>query len=55
MRGNNRQKIFSDRKDKDYFLFKLKEYSNENKVAIGSYCLMANHFHLLLCSKSQNK
>ncbi|MBN2120771.1 MAG: transposase [Candidatus Omnitrophica bacterium] len=51
-RGNNRQKIFSDKKDKDYFLANLKQYAQENKVAIGAYCLMTNHFHLLLYPES---
>jgi len=47
-RGNNRQEIFPDKKDKDYFLFKLSEYAHKNDIAIGSYCLMSNHFHLLV-------
>ena len=46
-RGNNRQNIFFEHEDFDYFLKKLKQFSLENGVQIGSYCLMTNHIHLL--------
>ena len=47
-RGNNRQDIFFDKADRLYFLSKLKEISQEEKVLIGSYVLMTNHIHILL-------
>ena len=47
-RGNNRQVIFPEIEDKDYFLKQLKKYAHENKVKIGAYCVMNNHFHLLI-------
>ena len=47
-RGNNRQDIFFNQADRAYFLFKLKEIAEKEKVLIGSYCLMTNHIHLLL-------
>lgn len=47
-RGNNRQNIFLDSNDKDFFLKQLKKYGHENKVGIGAYCIMTNHFHLLI-------
>ena len=46
-RGNNRQSIFFEKEDYDYFLGRLKQLSRENGVEIGSYCLMTNHIHLL--------
>lgn len=50
-RGNNRQNIFFDKKDRVYFLSKMKEISEKEKVLIGAYCLMTNHIHLLLYPK----
>ncbi len=47
-RGNNRQVIFFDEKNKKYFCDNLKKYSREQKVSIGAYCLMTNHLHLLI-------
>ena len=47
-RGNDRQDIFPESKDKEYFLKQLKKYAQENRAAIGAYCLMTNHFHLLI-------
>ncbi|MFA5363372.1 MAG: transposase [Candidatus Omnitrophota bacterium] len=52
-RGNNRGVIFHNQADKEYFLDNLKKSSFENKVAIGAYCLMSNHFHLLLYPESK--
>ena len=47
-RGNNRQDIFFNQADRVYFLSKLKEIAEKEKVLISSYCLMTNHVHLLL-------
>ena len=47
-RGNNKQNIFISEEDKLYFVKHLKNYANDNKVRIGAYCIMTNHFHLLL-------
>jgi len=47
-RGNNRQSVFFGKDDQEIFLSNLKKYASENKVNIGAYCLMTNHFHLLL-------
>lgn len=65
-RGNNKQLIFRDNEDYDYFtqLFRiylippdtsrsrwiLKNYTGE--IILISYCLMPNHFHLLIQQKS---
>lgn len=47
-RGNNRQKIFFEDEDYQWFLKKLNEQSLKNEVRIGAYCLMTNHIHLLV-------
>jgi putative transposase len=46
-RGNNRQPTFRDPDDYARMLALLAEYSEREKVAIHSYVLMSNHFHLL--------
>lgn len=46
-RGNNRQLTFHDAADFEFMLRLLAEYSEREKVAIHSYVLMSNHFHLL--------
>ncbi len=47
-RGNNRQTIFLD--DDDYASFdrRLKECANRYDVQVLVYCLMPNHYHLIL-------
>jgi len=59
-RGNNRQTVFYNRKDYILFLDRIRKYiigssSRENTlhsirsgVTILAYCLMPNHYHLLL-------
>ncbi len=47
-RGNNREKVFFDKKDKEKYLFLLKKYSDKWKSSILAYCLMTNHIHLLV-------
>lgn len=46
-RGNNRQAIFVDDADREQLLTLLEQASRAFKVAIHSYVLMDNHFHLL--------
>jgi len=51
MRGINRQRIFEDDEDdEDYerFIETLKSYKALSGYEIYAYCLMGNHFHLLL-------
>jgi len=47
-RGNGRQRVF--RKDEDYrsFLTALDDASLEIPMRVLGYCLMPNHFHLLV-------
>ena len=46
-RGNNKQKIFFHEKNFQFFLRKIVEYLCPNSQIIA-YCLMPNHFHLLI-------
>ena len=46
-RGNNRQPIFASEDDHRFLLGLLGEYSRRHEVAVHSYVLMGNHFHLL--------
>ena len=46
-RGNNRQVIFMDVADRQFFLGLLEAHSKQFGVAIHSYVLMDNHVHVL--------
>jgi putative transposase len=47
-RGNHREHIFRDNDDRRYFLAKLDEFTERDSLQVLAYCLMDNHFHLLL-------
>jgi len=47
-RGNARQDIFLDAADHLYFLHRLSVTTKRFRVRCHAYCLMINHFHLLL-------
>ncbi len=47
-RGIGKQMIFEDDSDYLYFLHKLKKTLEEDDFDVIAYCLMENHFHLLL-------
>lgn len=47
-RGNMRMKVFDDQDDYEYFLELLKSRALKEKIAIHAYCIMPNHFHLLV-------
>ena len=46
-RGNNRQPIFTSTADYELLLALIDEHARKQQVAIHSYVLMSNHFHLL--------
>ena len=52
-RGNNRERIFFQYRNYNYFKGKLKKYLLPF-VDIISWCLMPNHFHLLIKTKSKD-
>jgi putative transposase len=52
-KGNKEEYIFSD-EDKDYFLAWLEKGAEEYKVDIYAYCIMGNHYHLLIQTQEDN-
>jgi putative transposase len=47
-RGNRGQAIFVDDRDRTRFLEMLSRIALESKWTIDAYCLMTNHYHLVL-------
>lgn len=47
-RGTNRTDIFLDDDDRTLFLLTLNQWTQRTGTRIWAYCLMDNHFHLLL-------
>jgi len=47
-RGNERRAIFRDDKDRERFLDALAEMVERFSVRVRAYCLMANHYHLVV-------
>lgn len=52
-RGNMRMQIFDDEEDYEYYLDLLKTAKKKFAVEIHAYCLMPNHFHLLLVPEEE--
>jgi putative transposase len=53
-RGHNRQNIFFDRQNYLYFLHQLGFHLVKQSVDIVAYCLMPNHYHLLVYLRSDD-
>ena len=53
-RGNERKAIFRDDKDRQQFLGYLETSVGRYKAVIHIYCLMSNHYHLLLSTPEAN-
>jgi len=51
-RGNDRRTLFSDGDDYQEFLDHLGQGLALHQAALYHYCLMPNHFHLLLCIRA---
>jgi REP element-mobilizing transposase RayT len=47
-RGVNYQPIFFERENYSYFLKDWRRFVTDNAIAIVAYCLMPNHYHLLV-------
>jgi REP element-mobilizing transposase RayT len=47
-RGNERKDIFRSRNDRERFLSYLASASKRYQAVVHAYCLMTNHYHLLL-------
>jgi len=52
-RGNNEEKVFFDKKDREQYLSLLKKYTDKWYLPILAYCLMTNHVHLLTKPKEE--
>ncbi len=53
-RGRRRENIFRDQEDYSTFVGVLKSTSEMFRVGVTAYCLMPNHFHLLLHTPEAN-
>jgi REP element-mobilizing transposase RayT len=53
-RGNEQRDIFRDDKDREWFLGYLETAVGRYKAVIHVYCLMNNHYHLLLSTPEGN-
>lgn len=51
-RGYGGQKIFIDNEDKKYFIYLVKTFSKKLQIIIAAFCVMDNHYHLILQNKS---
>ena len=54
-RGHNREVVFADQADFEKFLGLLAEAQERFPMQLYHYCLMSNHFHLLVdCAKPKD-
>lgn len=53
-RGNVRQDIYLDEEDRNVFLTLLAEACTKDGLVCHAYCLMSNHYHLLLETPRSN-
>ncbi len=52
-RGNRRQKVFFEKKDREFYLQLLEEKTKKYKVEVWAYCLMDNHVHLIVAPREE--
>ena len=53
-RGQRREAIFDDDRDRERFLSCLARMSTLFRVRLHAYCLMTNHYHLILETSEAN-
>ena len=53
-RGNAGEKVFNGKRDKEKFLEYLEKVTEKYSVVIHTYCIMSNHYHLLIETKEAN-
>ena len=53
-RGNERKDVFKSKRDREKFLEYLESASQRYDAAVHAYCLMDNHYHLLMETPSGN-
>jgi len=54
MRGNNKDYIFNNSKDKAYYMEVLLKLQEEGLINLAAWCLMDNHVHLAIKADSDN-
>lgn len=47
-RGNRSENIFSEERDKEYFVEILQRGAEKYRIDLYAYCVMGNHYHLLM-------
>jgi REP element-mobilizing transposase RayT len=50
-RGVNRQPIFFAQANWAFFIERMRHYFGPNWVEMVAYCLMPNHYHMLVCAR----
>jgi len=53
-RGNRGERIFFKDSDYTFFIDKMSEYADLFDVVIHCYCILSNHFHLMVTTKHAN-
>ncbi len=53
-RGVEQRVIFKDKEDYDFFIEQLSNLSKNFNITIHNYCLMNNHYHLLIETRDEN-
>jgi REP element-mobilizing transposase RayT len=53
-RGANKLSIFREAENYMFTLRKLKQYSNSLQIKVIAYCLLPNHYHLLVRQEGEN-
>ncbi len=54
-RGANRQPIFREARNYHFLLGRIKQYAEAFQVAVIAYCLLPNHYHLLVRQETDVK
>ena len=54
-RGNQKQTVFKENTDYEYYIRLIHKYKLKYKCLIYGYCLMSNHIHLILESPIEQK
>lgn len=47
--------IFKDKEDYNFFILRLQQYKRRYNLELISFCIMPNHFHLILRSDNSGK
>jgi putative transposase len=53
-RGVNKERIFFRPQHWDFFLYRLAHYCTQKETELIAYCLMPNHYHLLVYIKTHD-